>query len=69
MKFDYAIGNPPYQESMESTSDKPVYNYFMDAAYNVCDKVELITPARFLGYLFFLVGFHRKIGGIKFNAI
>lgn len=48
MKFDYAIGNTPYQESMESTSDKPVYNYFMDAAYNVCDKVELITPARFL---------------------
>ena len=23
----------------------------------------------YIGYLFFLVGFHRKIGGIKFNAI
>ena len=48
MKFDYVIGNPPYQEETEGTSDKPVYNYFMDASYAVADKVELITPARFL---------------------
>lgn len=48
MKFDYVIGNPPYQESTENTSDNPVYNIFMDAAYKVADKVELITPARFL---------------------
>ena len=48
MKFDYAIGNPPYQETVDNTSDRAVYNYFMDAAYSVADKVELITPARFL---------------------
>ena len=50
MKFDYVIGNPPYQEEAPgtSTSDKPVYHTFMDAAYSVSDKVELITPARFL---------------------
>lgn len=48
MKFDFCIGNPPYQQEMEGTSDSPVYNDFMDAAYNVADKVELITPARFL---------------------
>lgn len=48
MKFDFIIGNPPYQEEKEGTSDKPVYNDFMDAAYSVSDKVELITPARFL---------------------
>ena len=48
MKFDYVIGNPPYQETLENTSDKPIYNDFMDAAYNIADKVELITPARFL---------------------
>lgn len=48
MKFDFVIGNPPYQETQEATSDKPVYNYFMDAAFKVADKVELITPARFL---------------------
>ena len=48
MKFDFVIGNPPYQETMDGTSDKPVYNYFMDEAYKIADKVELITPARFL---------------------
>ena len=48
MKFDFVIGNPPYHETQESTSDKPVYNYFMDAAYQVAERVELITPARFL---------------------
>lgn len=46
--FDYVIGNPPFNESQESTSDKPIYNEFMDAAYTVADVVELITPARFL---------------------
>ena len=48
MKFDYVIGNPPYQESRYSTRDIPVYNDFIDAAYKISDKVELITPARFL---------------------
>lgn len=48
MKFDYVIGNPPYQESRDTTKDMPVYNDFIDAAYTVADKVELITPARFL---------------------
>ena len=46
--FDFAIGNPPYQESQEATSDKPVYNYLLDAAYEVSEKAEFITPARFL---------------------
>lgn len=49
MKFDYVIGNPPYQDGeSESTRKPPVYNLFMDASYSVSDKVELITPARFL---------------------
>lgn len=48
MKFDFVIGNPPYQEDTERTSDKPVYHLFMDAAYKVSDKAEFITPARFL---------------------
>ena len=46
--FDYVIGNPPYQESRDTTKDMPVYNYFMDEAYKVSCKTELITPARFL---------------------
>lgn len=48
MKFDFIIGNPPYQEETEGTSDTPVYNAFMDATYEIGEKVELITPARFL---------------------
>lgn len=50
MKFDFVIGNPPYQEEApgESTSEKPVYHYFLDAACDVGDCVELVTPARFL---------------------
>ena len=48
MKFDVVIGNPPYQEQTEGTSDKPIYNYMMDGAEEISDKVCLITPARFL---------------------
>ena len=46
--FDYVVGNPPYQETVEGTSDKPIYNYFIDEAYKVSERTELITPARFL---------------------
>lgn len=51
--FDYVIGNPPYNEDFENSGDngkyaKPVYNYFMDATYDIAEKVELIHPARFL---------------------
>lgn len=48
MKFDFIIGNPPYQEDMDGTSDNPVYNDYMDAVYELADEVELISPARFL---------------------
>ncbi|WP_401001098.1 Eco57I restriction-modification methylase domain-containing protein [Agromyces sp. GXQ0307] len=49
-KFDVVIGNPPYQEDSvgESTHNMPVYDKFMDAAFEVGTKVVLITPARFL---------------------
>lgn len=49
MKFDYVIGNPPYQEEKENNGrQNPVYNKFMDEAYKIANCVELITPARFL---------------------
>lgn len=50
MKFDFVIGNPPYQETTDSDSTRmlPVYDKFMDSAYKVGQHVELITPARFL---------------------
>ena len=50
VKFDVVIGNPPYQEEGigEVARDEPIYHKFMDLAYEVADKVVLITPARFL---------------------
>ena len=48
MKFNVIIGNPPYHEEVEGSSDSAIYNYFMDEAYKIGEKVELITPARFL---------------------
>lgn len=51
MKFDFVIGNPPYQEDTLGDNKgyaPPVYNRFLDAAYEVADKVEMIHPARFL---------------------
>ena len=48
-KFDFAIGNPPYQEEKEDNGRQPpVYNTLMDAAHKVAEKTVLITPARFL---------------------
>lgn len=51
MKFDFVIGNPPYQD--ESNGDlrnfaPPIYNIFLDSAYAMFDIVEAIHPARFL---------------------
>ncbi len=43
MKFDYIIGNPPYQDETIGENDTyapPVYNKFMDAAYGVADRVK-----------------------------
>ena len=51
MKFDFIIGNPPYQEKTvggQKAFMSPIYDRFMDATYLIGDKVELVTPARFL---------------------
>ncbi|WP_423218469.1 Eco57I restriction-modification methylase domain-containing protein [Streptococcus equinus] len=51
VKFDVVIGNPPYQEETigeNSTFAPPIYHKFMELAYQLSDKVVLITPARFL---------------------
>lgn len=50
-KFFGVIGNPPYQEVQEGGNDSyapPIYDKFMDGCYEVAEKVELVTPARFL---------------------
>lgn len=49
MKFDFIIGNPPFQEEVENNGRKnPIYHKFMDEVYTLSDVVELISPARFL---------------------
>jgi Eco57I restriction-modification methylase/Type III restriction enzyme, res subunit len=48
LKFDVVVGNPPYQDANEKTSDSSIYHLFMDLSYKISDKVVLITPARFL---------------------
>lgn len=66
MKFDFVIGNPPYQQDSigANESDMPLYHYFYDTAFNIADKVELITPARFL----FDAGYTPKLWNEKMLA-
>jgi type I restriction-modification system DNA methylase subunit len=43
MKFDFAIGNPPYNEETvgdNKTFQPTVYDKFMDGAFQVAQKVE-----------------------------
>ncbi|WP_334137725.1 Eco57I restriction-modification methylase domain-containing protein [Corynebacterium variabile] len=50
-KFDVVIGNPPYQDDLigdNETKSPPIYDKFMDAAFDVAEQAVLITPARFL---------------------
>jgi hypothetical protein len=49
--FNFVIGNPPYQDKTlgnNSTYAPPVYNKFLDEAYKIAERVEMIHPARFL---------------------
>lgn len=51
MKFDFIIGNPPYQDETlgdNATYAPPIYHLFLEESYKIADKVELIHPARFL---------------------
>lgn len=52
MKFDYIIGNPPYQESDgggTGDSAKPVYNKFLEQSEKIVNKgVSMIMPSRWM---------------------
>ena len=52
-KFDFCCGNPAYnsdfsESGLNGNFASPVYDKFLDAAYEVADVVEMIHPARFL---------------------
>ena len=49
--FDFCVSNPPYQDDTVGDQKQfapPVYDKFMNEAYEIADVAELITPARFL---------------------
>lgn len=48
IKFDAIVGNPPYHEKKEDTSDAPVYHLFIDSASRLAMVSSMITPGRFL---------------------
>lgn len=48
-KFDFVVGNPPFDEYGDDNSRKePLYHQFIDASYDVGKCISLIHPARFL---------------------
>ena len=51
LNIGIVIGNPPYQQNAvgdQKTFNSPLYNTFLDTAYEMVDWVEMIHPARFL---------------------
>jgi len=42
------VANPPYQSDIKGTSDRPIYDSFMELAWDISDVAVLITPGRFL---------------------
>ena len=51
MKIDVIVGNPPYQAEAQGENknfNSPIYNYFIDMAYEISDITILIHPGRFL---------------------
>lgn len=50
MKFDFVIGNPPYQQPSKGANenDTPIYHLFFIESFKIGKRVELISPARFL---------------------
>ena len=48
VNFGAVVGNPPYQESIKGTSDKQIYNYFMEIGYDISGLAVFISPGKFL---------------------
>ena len=64
MKFDFCIGNPPYQEEVTEGSNqaKPVYDAFVEEAKKICDKsFVMITPSRWFSGGMGLDAFRQKM--------
>lgn len=64
MKFDYIVGNPPYQEDTNGAGRqaRPIYNVFFDAAESLHPNyISFITPSRWFAGGMGLNGFRDKM--------
>ena len=48
MRFDFCIGNPPYQETKGGTKNIDVWPHFIKAAISIADTVCYIHPGRWV---------------------
>lgn len=51
LRFDFAVGNPPYQDEtvgQQKSFARPIYHLFLDSSCKAACRAELIHPARFL---------------------
>ena len=49
MKFDVIIGNPPYQMTVANSSDRPIYQLFINMAISIRPKyISFIVPSRWM---------------------
>ena len=48
MKFDYCIGNPPYQESKNGTNNTQLWPDFVNETTSIADKSCFIHPGRWV---------------------
>lgn len=48
-KFDFVVGNPPFNETVEGRSEEPpIYHFFYDGSISIGNNITFITPSRFL---------------------
>lgn len=45
-KFDFIIGNPPYNEELTNIGAKPLYNKFIEFNIDKCNLLSFIVPSR-----------------------
>ncbi len=45
--FDYAVGNPPFQENGHKAKTSSLWKKFLDKSWELSDNVSLIVPASF----------------------
>ena len=48
MKFDFCIGNPPYQETKGGTKNVDIWPLFIECANNISEVSSMIHPGRWV---------------------